>query len=250
MSAGSHLPRFFCPRLTAAGPVLLTDDDHHHLVNVLRMGSGATVSLFDGQGREARATVQKVGKREVLLEAGAPVPISRETPFPVCLAVSLPKGDRQKILVGKLTEIGVTTLIPLVAQRSVARPDLAALQRLQRQVISASQQCGRNVLMAIADPAIPAELVAQRAPDVAAAFAHPGPASGPALSIARPGPALVAIGPEGGFTDGEVALFQEGGWAGFQFGPSILRVETAALAAATIWIAAGIAHAPPSGTAD
>src|SRR5205823_8730666 len=79
--------------------------------------------------------------------------VSRELSFSLTLAVALPKGERQKWLIEKATELGVTRLVPLVTERGVAQPVESALDRLRRSVIEASKQCGRNRLLEIAAPA-------------------------------------------------------------------------------------------------
>ena len=165
--------------------------------------------------------------------------IDRELPFPLVVGVALPKGDRQKWLVEKLTELGVTTLVPLVTERGVAQPTAAALERLRRSVIEAAKQCGRNRLMKISEPQawidwsstfpIAGEL---RQPEELHLVAHPGGKPLQQFIGVRPRAAQLAIGPEGGFTDAEVDTATRAGWQTVELGPRILRVETAAIALA------------------
>src|SRR5262249_62180235 len=89
--------------------------------------------------------------------------IDRELPFELVVAVALPKGDRQRWLVEKLTELGVTTMVPLITERSVAQPNGSALERLNRAVIEAAKQCGRNRLMMIAQPQAWGDWISQSA---------------------------------------------------------------------------------------
>jgi len=157
------------------------------------------------------------------------------------LAVALPKGDRQKWLVEKATELGVTRLIPLVTERGVAQPTEAALERLRRSVIEASKQCGRNRLMEIGAPCAASECFAQASAEAIHIVADPTGESLVAQSWSRRAgttatPMIAAVGPEGGFTPEEVAAAQVAGWRLVSLGSRVLRVETAAIALAA-WAA-------------
>jgi 16S rRNA (uracil1498-N3)-methyltransferase len=250
--------RYFSHLAISGDQVRLDGPEAHHLLHVMRAEIGAKVVLFDGEGSEFLAEVVGVGRGEVELAVLTQEKVDRELSTELTIGVALPKGDRQKWLVEKLVELGVTRLVPLVTERSVAKPLPAALERLQRTVIEASKQCGRNRLMEIAGPQLWPELV-----DVSSGIehrwlAHPargnaagdstvagtlpvpsaqsGGGSGRHTECAcyftgptTPAPVLLAIGPEGGFTDAEVGLATIAGWQCVDLGPRILRVETAAL---------------------
>jgi 16S rRNA (uracil1498-N3)-methyltransferase len=220
-----------CP--LGPGPVTLDGDEAHHLRAVCRARPGDLVTLFNGDGREYAAAVTAVERRHVDLEVTASSAPARELPHALTLAAPLPKGDRAALLVEKLTELGVTTFQPLRTRRSVVHPGEGKAEKLQRQVIEASKQCGRNVLMGVADLA-PWEAWATRA-DLPRQrlLAHPtGEPWRP--DLLRPEDSVAAVGPEGGFTDEEVALARNAGWRVVALGPRILRVETAALAVAAL----------------
>jgi 16S rRNA (uracil1498-N3)-methyltransferase len=225
--------RFFVESpIGEAASARLVDSEAQHLAKVMRAKLGDEVTLFDGSGQEFTGRISAIGKSAVDLEIVQRRPIDRELRNPLTLAVSLPKGDRQKVLVEKLVELGVTRLIPLDTQRSVAEGTPAALARLLRQVIEASKQCGRNRLMEIAEPLTLSRLIETTAAAELRVLAHP---AGGALSALSPSAAAtVAIGPEGGFTDDEVAAAQAAGWEVVAFGPRTLRIETAALALAAL----------------
>jgi 16S rRNA (uracil1498-N3)-methyltransferase len=149
--------------------------------------------------------------------------------FPLHVASALPKGDRGDFLIEKLTELGATDFTPLVTERGVVKADESKADKLRRAVIEASKQCGRNVLMRVHAPARWADWCPRQSG--LRLIAHPG---GAARGF-RPGTgATVAIGPEGGFTEQEVELALANGWERVSLGPRILRVETAALAAAVL----------------
>ena len=228
--------RFFSSLPIAGDRVVLDGQEAHHLLHVMRAAAGERVTLFDGSGAEFAAEIARCGRSEVVLRVLARHEVDRELPFELVVGVSLPKGDRQKWLVEKLTELGVTELVPLVTERGVAQPTEAALERLGRSVIEAAKQCGRNRLMRLAKPQAMGDWVrveTSRA-TVRRWIAHP---DGAVLTPESPLVAMdthLAIGPEGGFTDAEVAAANAAAWQSVDLGPRILRVETAAAALAAV----------------
>jgi 16S rRNA (uracil1498-N3)-methyltransferase len=206
----------------------------------MRAAVGDTVTLFDGSGCEFQATVATLGRSEVDLRIVARREIDRELPFPLVIGLALPKGDRQKWLVEKLTELGVAKLVPLITERSVAQPAKNALDRLRRTVIEAAKQCGRNRLMEIAEPQpfprwTETGWLGSSTSEPPAARRLLADPNGPPLreiDSLQQLPTLIAIGPEGGLTEAEVAAATDAGWQKISLGQRILRVETAAIALA------------------
>lgn len=219
--------RYFSDAKIKGPSVTLAGSEAHHLLHVMRAQPGLEVTLFDGHGGEFAAEVQHVGRTEVELSVGPREQIERELSFQLTLAVPLPKGDRLRWLIEKSVELGVTRVIPLVTARS-QQNRAEAPAKLTRYVVEASKQCGRNRLMKIGDPLKFAEL-AQHSTGCRL-LAHPRGASLAELILSTPVDTLLAIGPEGGFTDDEVALAAEHGWQDVGLGERILRMETAALA--------------------
>ncbi len=209
--------RFFVGTPICGDRATLEGGEAHHLAHVMRAKRGDVVELFDGSGDEFQARVDNVGKASVELAIVSRQTVNRELKLSLTLAVALPKGDRQQWLVEKAVELGVTSLVPLVAERSVAQPTTSAVARLQRAVIEASKQCGRNRLMEIGEPQQWIEFAKRSNPVAIRLMAHPG---GVGLESACRDSDLVsakqnvvaAIGPEGGFTDAEVAVADEAGW--------------------------------------
>ena len=218
--------------------VTLVEEESHRLIHVLRGKVGDRIELFDGMGVEATGVVEHLTRREVQVRLEAIRRIDRECDVPLTLAVALPKGDRQRFLVEKLTELGVTRLIPMTTQRSVATAERGTLSKLRRTVVEASRQCRRNRLMEITEPFTWKEVMAwccdHSGPRVLW-LAHPDAA--PIPMDAATGTCcewIAAIGPEGGFTDEEVAQGYEMGFQGVSLGRTILRIETAAMTIAAI----------------
>lgn len=229
--------RFYVNCELHPGLVLVEGAEAHHLAVVCRLRAGDVVCLFNGDGREYPARIESVGRREVSLEVIAVETPQRELPFRLEVATPLPRGDRAQFLLEKLTELGVASFVPLRTARSVVHPRETKLDKLQRYVIEASKQCGRNTLLQVqplvdwSDLCRATELPLQRI------VGHPG---GDGNIRREPLPDKVsdtclAVGPEGGFTDEEVALARSTGWRLFDLGPRILRVETAALALAVLF---------------
>lgn len=184
--------------------------------------------LLDGLGREAVGEVTAARKSQVRVRLISVEDVNREPQLRLTLAVSLPKGDRQKLLIEKLTELGVSRLIPLRSQRSVAQPSDSALERLEQHVIGACKQSGRTRKLEIVEPLDVGQLAKLERPAVRL-VAHPTGLPGFAFDTLPKDELLVAIGPEGGFTDEEVACLAAAGWLPLQLGPRVLRIETAAI---------------------
>ena len=224
--------RFFIEHPPTAAEVTFDEAESQHLAKVMRANVGDVVVGFDGKGTEYQIELTSVGKKKVVGAVRSQAEISREAARQLTLAVALPKGDRQRWLVEKCVELGVTRLVPLLTKRGVAQPVEKAIDRLRRAVVEASKQCERNHLMVVDQGQSLEEVLASR--PAASFLLHP---SGEAIhhdAILPAREVLALIGPEGGFTDEEVAEAAEHGCQIVSLGPRILRVETAALAMATV----------------
>src|SRR5688500_14423692 len=129
--------RFFVERPIEFDQAELVGSEAHHLAHVMRAAVGAEVTLFDGSGAEFLARVAKIGRSQVELAVLERRDIEQEPPSPPVFVVALHKGDRQKCLVEKATELGVTRIVPLETSRGVAQPAESAIERLRRSVIEA-----------------------------------------------------------------------------------------------------------------
>src|SRR5262245_43513309 len=234
--------RFFVATPIEGQHAELTGDEARHLASVMRAKVGDEVVLFDNSGAEFTAHIDAIGKRAVQLVIHERREISRELPFQLTLGVALPKGDRQKWLVEKATEIGVTRLVPLITERGVAQPTEAAIDRLRRSVIEASKQCGRNRLLEIVTAQRATDLFSSASPAATRLIADP---TGSPLHAADASLSdlIAAVGPEGGFSPAELSAAEAVGWQAVSLGERVLRVETAAVALAG-WAAFTIGNSP------
>jgi 16S rRNA (uracil1498-N3)-methyltransferase len=224
--------RFHVNCALSTGMVSLHGAEAHHLGVVCRARPGDLICLFNGDGNDYPARVVEVARKEITIEVLAIEPVTREVPFLVHVATPLPRGDRAWFLVEKLTELGVGRLTLLSTARSVVQPREAKIEKLERQVIEASKQCGRNVLMPIDGPRPWSTFLREETLPASRFVAHP--LGDPRRSAILPSgtAVVVAVGPEGGFTDQEIASAAQTGWQFLDLGPRILRIETVALALA------------------
>jgi len=223
--------RFFTSDRLGPGEYQLTGAEAHHLATVRRFGPGDRIALFCGDGNEYAAEVVAVGKKSATLNILSSSAVDRELPFSLVVASALPKGDRADYLIEKLTELGVTRYVPLIATRSVVVPKESVVEKFTRTVVEACKQCGRNRLMAIDSPCKWEEFLARIDLPKRRFVLHTESTKG---MLEAGGSSAIAIGPEGGFTQEEVALATEKGWTLASLGARVLRVETATVAAAAL----------------
>lgn len=231
-------PRFYVSMLPDQGIVSLEPGDALHASNVLRLERDQSVVLFDGLGQEASGRIIEVSKKSTRVEIQRRGLVDRELPIDIEMYVALPKGDRQKALIDGLTQLGVARLTPLITERCVAQPNENAVLRLRKSVIESCKQCGRNRLMQISEPiSVPTLCELAAVPNATRVFAHPYGNEKLLPSAAGRSTAVVqcAIGPEGGFTDGEVGHLAAFSWRQISLGERILRVEVAAVALAAFY---------------
>ncbi len=229
--------RYYVPELLNQHPhVALPDEEASHAVRVMRLGVGDEIELFDGRGQQAAAKVVSVSKRECFCECETPQTVNREPRQRLELTMALPKPDRAKEMIERLTELGVARIVPLTFARSQRPPSPAIVEKLQRIVIEACKQSGRNRLMTI-DPVMTfTQFITTLSEDDA------NPAECVKRFVAMPGGQSIqqtdtdvsakslqcTIGPEGGLTQEELAQCIAAGMRPIGLGKRILRIETAA----------------------
>jgi 16S rRNA (uracil1498-N3)-methyltransferase len=227
------LPRLFVRQPLGEGVTVQLDREQaNYLGNVMRLGEGAELLLFDGSSGEWLARVAEAGKRTMALAVERPTREAEAVPD-VWLAFAPVKRAQTDWLVEKATELGAARLVPVITRRTIV--ERVKVERLQAIAIEAAEQCGRTSLPEIAEP-MPLAAVLGEA-DRSLYFADENGGE-PAATAFRPGAATILTGPEGGFTDEERALVRAApGAVAISLGPRILRAETAALAALASWMA-------------
>jgi len=230
------VPRFFCDAPLSAGTrIALPDALAHHALRVLRLRAGESVVLFNGQGGEYPATLDVDGKAG-FAQLGAFDPREAELAGRITLVQGLPSGDKMDWVVEKAVELGAARVCPIAAQRSVLQLSGPRLDKRvahwQRIAQSAAEQCGRNRLMTVDAPLALADWLALPA-DGPRLLCHPD-AETDLAGLLQGTPALASltllVGPEGGWSDKELAQAREAGVQAVRFGPRVLRTETAGLA--------------------
>lgn len=228
------LPRLFISQpLGEDARLELSAAQANYLGNVLRLGVGGELLVFDGLSGEWLARIADAGKKRMTLT------VERRTREPesipdVWLAFAPVKRSQTDWLVEKATELGAARLIPVMTQRTVA--ERVRLDRLESIAIEAAEQCGRTRVPEIVEPMPLRRFIEELDPGRRCYFADEG-GGDPAAASFRAGPAAILVGPEGGFTEEERAFVRGAGAYPISLGPRILRAETAALAALAAFMA-------------
>lgn len=239
MSRGGKEGRLRVPiEALSAGESALSKEASVYVARVHRLGAGATFTAFDPERAieaDARILTVSAGGRAVTIRVEAPRPASVRAPRPVTLVQALGKGEKMDAIVRDATELGATRIVPVVAERSVARPEETAprLARWRRIAIEAARQSGRGDVPMIDTPQPLVDAVSslsdrEPARGLCACFVPGSKASfGDALRALDPRAAVtVVIGPEGGLSPAEISACEALGIASFGLGPLVLRTET------------------------
>jgi 16S rRNA (uracil1498-N3)-methyltransferase len=240
------LARFYLsPDHWSGTNVFLDGEQAKHCAQVMRHGVGDSIVVFDGKGRACEASIRKADSKRVDLDLGE----TKWTPAPaieVTLVQAIPKGSNMDLIIEKAVELGVSHIRPILTERTIVRLDTAEAlkkqQKWQRTVLEACKQCGQNWLPTMhatapfqdvleSNDATAVNLIAAILPEARdlktiLASREQGKAAFAQISI--------CIGPEGDFTPAEYALAMKCGLLPLSMGPTILRVETAALFALSI----------------
>ena len=227
--------RLYVPDLPEAGGVVTLAEAPSRHVRVLRLREGDQVVLFDGKGHAAPARLKSVGD-EVVCQAERPR-ASETKRARVVLLLAVPKGSKLDDCVRMATELGVDEVALMLTDRTVPRWDRkrerSRVDRLTRIASEAAAQCERNDVPIIHGPE-PCAAWLDAMPGNAAGVVFGARAQGALAFDGTPEQVWCAVGPEGGFTDAEIASFEEAGFAVASLGTWVLRVETAVPAALTI----------------
>ena len=252
----SNLPRFHCPTALHAGDELELPAGTSRHVQVRRMQPDDVITLFNGEGGEFKATILRMGRSDVVVRVGEKTEVSRELNLRVNLWSGITANERMDWLVEKATELGAFSLLPITAERSVLklkgeRSD-KKLAHWQAIAVAASEQCGRNRVMAVKSPLSLAQALlaakAEQADQANQAFQarwilslaegtkNIGDALADAQSSAQSAPLEITVlsGPEGGLSPAEEAQALAAGFVPVTLGPRVLRAETAPVAVLSV----------------
>lgn len=228
------LPRLFVRQPLGCGLTIELDAGQaNYLGNVLRLGPGAQLLLFDGFSGEWLGRIREATRKRMSLVVEQRTREAESIPD-VWLAFAPVKRAQTDWLVEKATELGAARIIPVITQRTIA--ERVRLERLESIAIEASEQCGRTRVPEIVGTVPLRRFVDQL--DASRHFYFADEAGGKgALETFQAGPATILIGPEGGFTEEERAFLLASGASAISLGPRILRAETAAVAALSAYMA-------------
>lgn len=232
------MSRFFCENVEQ-GCIDLDVTESHHLLHVMRGGTGTEIELFDGKGTIAQAVVTSTSKKKVTVEVTKTSFFDLRRAQRVIIATAVAKGQRFDWMVSKCTELGVDCILPVIFERSVKQvKGKSALERYRKLAISAAKQCGRAYLPEIFSPVELCNLhnfLKNKYPNVIILFGGFGEQMPPVTEIASGNNDIcVVIGPEGGMTSAEIEKLIEIGAVKVTITDTILRTETASVAFASI----------------
>lgn len=229
-------PRLFVEQMLSDGTEVHVDGGAaHYLLGVMRLKVGAPVKLFDDQTGEYLATVNATGKRDLVLKVEAKLR-ERESVPDLWLVQALIKKDRFDWIAEKACELGAARFVPMLTARCVV--DKVKEDRLRAQMIEAAEQCERTALPEIA-ALTKLDVMLKDWPEGRALYFCDERGGVPFGEAIKPGQAAILVGPEGGFTDAENAAIQgHPNAVAVSLGPRILRADTAAVAAISVWMAA------------
>ncbi len=232
-----RIPRIYTRQaLTTGALVNLEETASHHLSKVLRMQAGRELVLFNGEGGEYAATISEVSKKYVSAGIGAYTAANRESPLQLELAIGVSRGERFEWVLQKATELGVTKITPLITERTEVKlggeRQEKLIDRWQHILISACEQCQRNLLPQLAAPIHINDWLPSVTAELRFVLHHRDSKTLPAEQ--QPQSLALLIGPEGGLSDSEIAQAQTHHFAALTLGPRVLRTETAPVAAISL----------------
>ncbi|MDX3517545.1 16S rRNA (uracil(1498)-N(3))-methyltransferase [Streptomyces scabiei] len=234
-------PVFVVDRFDGRGPEIVLDGpEGRHAVSVKRLKPGEDVVLTDGRGRWLEGVVKAAeGKdRLVVMDVGC---LNEEPPAEPRLTVvqALPKGDRGELAVETMTEVGIDAIVPWAAARCITQwrgeRGLKALAKWRATAREAGKQSRRTRFPEVADAATSKQVAALLArADFAAVLHESGDETLATAELPTTGEIVLVVGPEGGVSPEELALFGEAGAEAYRLGPSVLRTSTAGTAAGAL----------------
>lgn len=232
-----RIPRIFSRQVISSNSTLsLAEPQSHYVSKVLRMQVGRELILFNGEGGEYTAEISAVSKKHVEVLVKDFFPENRESPLHLELAIGVSRGERMDWVLQKATELGVTKIIPLVTERTEVKLGAERgdkkMDHWQQIIISACEQCQRNLLPELTEPTKFSEWIARCESELKFVLHHRDSQKLP--HDQKPKSVALLIGPEGGLDDDEIAQAISHKFSPLTLGPRVLRTETAPLAAISL----------------
>lgn len=233
-----RIPRIYTPHnLSEHITIDLDEQAANHVGKVLRMSAGRDLILFNGQGNcHYTANIQHSDRKRVSVNVLNKISTTNESPLFIHLGQALSKGDKMEFTIQKAVELGVSEITPLWTEHCDVKLNAERLEKKHKQwlgiIISACEQCGRNIIPILH----PAKKIDQWLASVESDLKWVLDPRGTTetqqpLSVKR---AAIAIGPEGGLSQTEIDSACQYQFKSKLIGPRVLRTETAALTAITI----------------
>ena len=232
-----RMPRFYTETLSSSeSEFVLPDDVHRHAIQVLRLKPGANIRLFNGGGMEYEAELTLVEKRHSRVRLGNAIETQKESPLGITLLQGVSRGERMDFAIQKAVELGVKKIVPVITERcNVQLNGDRADKRFHHWrgvIISACEQSGRSFLPELTPVQTLADALSDYQDELNLVLDPLAETRFTELS--KPQSLTMLIGPEGGLADSEVAMAKDTDYQAVQFGPRILRTETAAVAALAV----------------
>ena len=233
-------PCFYHPALAPEDTLIeLSASECAHAMQSRRLSADSDVRLINGQGLRAEAIIVEASKRKVVVRVDQIQSIDRPQPE-VSIAVAFPKGDRQKVMIDMLAQLGVARVIPILSRYTVNKLKDTQLDKLRRVAIEASKQSQNPWLLQIEPVASFDSLLARSEGTQAERLYYADQEGEPYQAndsiVQNQTQPLILIGPEGGFSDDEFQALKTSSAVGIGLGSHILRTETAAIAAASRFV--------------
>jgi 16S rRNA (uracil1498-N3)-methyltransferase len=235
-------PRFYiAPERWSVDHLALENAEAHHCIDVLRLGPGSRIVVFNGRGTDITAEITAIENGKVSL-TGLITNRSEPLTCSITLAQAIPKGKHMDLIVQKATELGVGKIVPLLSERTVVQVEKEDAERKREKwkqvVIEAAKQSGQNWLPEVAAPVAPKQFFSEFEESelpLIASLQRDARSLKKILAAfrdqygRRPRSALILIGPEGDFTPAETGWAKSAGCIPVSLGPIVLRTETAAI---------------------
>jgi len=232
-----RIPRVYVrTSLASHSEIELDEAASHYLAKVLRMQAGRDLILFNGEGGEYAGQITQVTKKSVAVALGGFSADNRESPLQLELAIGISRGERFDYVLQKATELGVSKITPLLTERTEVKVSSDRQEKMherwQHIIISACEQCQRNMLPELGEPQKIDDWLSNCQAELRFVLHHRDSQKLPAEK--SPQSVALLVGPEGGLSESEIELAKNKEFAALTLGPRVLRTETAPVTAISL----------------